>query len=162
MVDDTDSVPLRDGGFVRTMKLRCCIAMPLMTSDGPVGMVLCGDVSGTRAWTERDRELAKELTLAGALIIDSARLRQSEHAHVAQLTHQAFHDPLTGVGNRAFFLDQTALAVETALETGGHLAILFLDLDGFKDKRHVGHQAGDLLLQQVSHRLAQASTTPTR
>jgi diguanylate cyclase (GGDEF)-like protein len=166
LVDDADSTAVRSGGFVRTMKLRCYIAMPLMSADGPVGMAMCGDVSGTRAWTDRDRELARELALAGALIIDSARLRQAEHAHVAQLTYRAFHDSLTGLGNRAFFLDQTALAVGTALKTGRHLALLFLDLDGFKGINDtMGHQAGDLLLQQVAHRLTQAVRdvdTPTR
>jgi diguanylate cyclase (GGDEF)-like protein len=157
LVEDADATPVRGGGFVQTMKVRCYIAMPLMSAAGPVGMAMCGDTGRTRVWTEREKELARELALAGALIIDSARLRQSDRAHVTELTYQAFHDPLTGLGNRALFLDRTASAVATAIATGGHPAVLFVDLDGFKAVNDsLGHEAGDLLLQEVSRRLAKA------
>ena len=74
-----------------------------------------------------------------------------------QLTHQAFHDPLTGLANRELFRDRVQHAL--ALRTRSHqpLAVLFLDLDGFKAVNDtLGHGVGDLLLKAVSERLQEA------
>jgi diguanylate cyclase (GGDEF)-like protein/PAS domain S-box-containing protein len=72
----------------------------------------------------------------------------------AQLTHQAFHDPLTGLPNRALFMDRVDHAVARATRHGGSLAVLFLDLDRFKavNDGH-GHTVGDALLNAVADRL---------
>jgi diguanylate cyclase (GGDEF)-like protein/PAS domain S-box-containing protein len=72
----------------------------------------------------------------------------------AQLEHQAFHDPLTGLPNRALFLNRLEQALRRRARDDGHVALLYLDLDGFKainDTR--GHDAGDELLQAVGYRL---------
>ena len=68
----------------------------------------------------------------------------------AQLSYQAFHDPLTGLANRRGFMD----AVATALATGAPTAALFLDLDDFKNVNdNLGHDAGDAVLAAVGHRI---------
>lgn len=72
----------------------------------------------------------------------------------AELEHQAFHDPLTGLPNRALFLNRLEQALRRRARDDGHVALLYLDLDGFKainDTR--GHDAGDELLQAVGYRL---------
>jgi diguanylate cyclase (GGDEF)-like protein/PAS domain S-box-containing protein len=71
----------------------------------------------------------------------------------AQLLHQAFHDSLTGLANRALFRDRLERALECDCD-GGDVTIMFLDLDGFKEVNDtLGHSAGDELLVLVSSRL---------
>jgi diguanylate cyclase (GGDEF)-like protein len=76
-----------------------------------------------------------------------------------QLTHRAFHDPLTGLPNRALFLDRLVHALARAkrqAERGesGAVAVLYIDLDEFKRfNDSLGHHAGDRLLVGVSKRV---------
>ena len=64
------------------------------------------------------------------------------------------HDSLTGLPNQALFLDRLGLALARARRLDSCLAVLFLDLDGFKDVNdRFGHAAGDRLLVEVTARL---------
>jgi len=82
---------------------------------------------------------------------EQARTAQREAAHAAT------HDPLTGLPNRALLYDRLEHAVATAHRGGTPLALLFLDLDGFKDVNDThGHSCGDKLLVQVASRLSGA------
>ena len=65
-----------------------------------------------------------------------------------RLSHQAFHDSLTGLGNRARFQDRLRHAVERTARTHGRIAVLFIDLDKLKAVNDsFGHRVGDALLQ---------------
>ena len=71
-----------------------------------------------------------------------------------QLRHQAFHDALTGLANRALFEDRLHHALAGSLRTRRALAVLFLDVDDFKTiNDSVGHRAGDVLLNGVAARI---------
>jgi len=71
-----------------------------------------------------------------------------------ELAHQAFHDSLTGLVNRAVFRDRADHAIARAARLHQRPAILLLDLDGFKTVNDgLGHDAGDELLVAVGHRL---------
>jgi diguanylate cyclase (GGDEF)-like protein len=154
LVADSAAASVLAGGFVHTMGLKSYIAIPMMSAQGCVGMILCGDATKTREWTSRDRILAEQLSVEGALIVDSAGMRQAAQAHVAELSHQAFHDSLTGLPNRSYLLERAEQAVEHAASTGGRVALMLLDLNGFKEVNDTaGHAAGDVLLQQVAKRL---------
>jgi diguanylate cyclase (GGDEF)-like protein/PAS domain S-box-containing protein len=74
--------------------------------------------------------------------------------HEDQLEHQATHDALTGLANRKLFDELLVRAVFRAERSRRALAVLYLDLDGFKDVNDVfGHQAGDRVLTETSRRL---------
>jgi diguanylate cyclase (GGDEF)-like protein/PAS domain S-box-containing protein len=80
----------------------------------------------------------------------SERIRLEE-----QLTRQAFHDGLTGMPNRALFRDRLEQAIARSERSLGVLAVLLVDLDGFKQVNDsLGHDAGDQLLQEVAERFA--------
>ncbi len=83
-----------------------------------------------------------------------------------ELTHQAFHDPLTGLANRALFLDRVSHALTLARRQGRPVSVLYLDLDDFKKVNDsLGHGEGDRLLAITAERLhtsARASDTVAR
>ena len=84
---------------------------------------------------------------------DNQRLARTLTEREAQLRYQAFHDPLTGLANRALFIDRATHALELHRRDQRPLAICFIDLDRFKsvnDQR--GHSAGDALLREVADR----------
>jgi diguanylate cyclase (GGDEF)-like protein/PAS domain S-box-containing protein len=74
-----------------------------------------------------------------------------------QLTHQAFHDPVTHLANRALFNERVRHAIARARREHLGLAVIFLDLDDFKTVNDsLGHAAGDGVLLEVAQRLSTA------
>lgn len=95
--------------------------------------------------------------LAFALVRNMTRSRAMALALVAsktaELRHQAMHDSLTDLPNRALILDRAEHALARARRDGTPVALLYVDLDGFKDVNDAnGHGVGDCLLQAVAER----------
>lgn len=77
--------------------------------------------------------------------------RKRSESRIARL---AYYDGLTGLPNRQYFLERLEQEVQRAAQRQGKFAVLFMDLDGFKNVNDtLGHAAGDLLLQQAAARL---------
>lgn len=75
----------------------------------------------------------------------------------ARLSHDAMHDALTGLPNRSLFHDRLEHALASARRHGRQAAVLYLDLDGFKEINDIhGHAVGDVLLQEAARRMKQA------
>jgi diguanylate cyclase len=97
--------------------------------------------------------------LAGFALIMSRQLLTLMHNSTLteQLQFQAFHDPLTGLGNRALFTDRLEDVLAARTRAGGSPTVLYLDLDDFKlINDTLGHDAGDRLLCAVADRLRAA------
>lgn len=91
-------------------------------------------------------------TLERVLIsfIDITERKQAEQ----RINFLAYHDRLTGLPNRALFFDRLSQAMSQARRNKQHVALLFLDLDGFKPINDTyGHEAGDAVLMMVAQRL---------
>jgi diguanylate cyclase (GGDEF)-like protein/PAS domain S-box-containing protein len=96
----------------------------------------------------RDKH-GKALRMAGTGANISDRKMADE-----RLSHQASHDSLTGLPNRSLFFDRLAQAMARSRRTRTSMAVLYLDIDKFKQiNDNFGHDSGDLLLQQFSGRL---------
>jgi diguanylate cyclase (GGDEF)-like protein/PAS domain S-box-containing protein len=106
------------------------------------------------------RSPARDATGKTLYYVISERDVTEEHALTAQLSHQALHDPLTGLANRALFEDRLARAYARVTRHHSIGAVLLLDLDDFKGVNDVhGHLIGDQLLVAVARRFEQALRT---
>ena len=89
-------------------------------------------------------------------IVLNARDVSERKAFENQLAHQAFHDPVTNLPNRALFSDRLQHALTRSQRTDAIVAVMFIDLDDFKTVNDsLGHPAGDTVLQEVARRLTE-------
>ena len=105
-----------------------------------------------RAYAVRDD--AGRVLWEHGILFDVTELKEAE----ARIAHMAFHDALTGLANRALFEESLALAIGRAQRAELWVAVLFLDIDNFKQVNDtMGHHAGDELLRQFADRLREST-----
>lgn len=107
--------------------------------------------------TSTERREGGELVGYQGIIRDVTERKRFER----QLQHRAMHDPLTELPNRALFWDRLEQALSRLRRRGGGIAVLFVDLDGFKKiNDSLGHAAGDRVLVEVADRVRSALREP--
>lgn len=146
---ETSSAPLRR--LLEGTGTTDVVAVPLLAGSTFLGVATAGWRHG-EAPTQLDGDVLARLRGVG----DQATSALQKARLLETVSHQATHDSLTGLPNRALFLERLDAAVPAARE-GAHLGVLFCDLDGFKQVNDtLGHAAGDELLRQVAARLSGA------
>ena len=144
-----------DGGVaeVRNAGFRTTVATPVWSGSELVGVLIAGTFA-KRPILSYERECLELLAAqVGAALVNAHRYTERA-AFEAELQHQAFHDSLTGLPNRALFIDRLNHSFRRTARDGSAIAVLFLDLDRFKTiNDSLGHDVGDLLLQDVAVRL---------
>jgi diguanylate cyclase (GGDEF)-like protein/PAS domain S-box-containing protein len=131
----------------------------VLTGRGPRDGVDLTAVSGDDLLLQVEctcRDLRADKAVNGLVITirDVTERRRLEN----DLAHQAFHDTLTGLANRALFQNRLEQAAAVAGKARGSVAVLFVDLDDFKEVNDtLGHAAGDQLLVGVGKRISEVA-----
>lgn len=129
-----------------TDQLGSAIIAPLLEGGKPFGTIAVLNHENDRTFHNLDRELV-------STIANQSSLALAQHALLRKINHQAHHDALTGLPNR-ILLDQRLREALASIEDNKHIAVIFIDLDGFKHVNDtLGHHVGDELLIYVSRRL---------
>jgi diguanylate cyclase (GGDEF)-like protein/PAS domain S-box-containing protein len=118
--------------------------------------------NGRKAWVSKSKLplIGGDGTTYGVLgaYLDITRIKESESklkSHRDALQFQANHDVLTNLPNRMLFQDRLELAINNARRTGKKVAVLFIDLDKFKQINDtLGHAVGDEVIREVASRLS--------
>src|SRR5919202_418834 len=131
---------------------RDAVAVPLRGGAGVLGALVVTDRLGeVRTFESNDVLLLETVANHASVALQNGEL-------ISQLRHEAMHDALTGLPNRAFLQRRLGALLDDVTDgrtTGA--AIMILDLDGFKEVNDtLGHQQGDLLLVEVGERLRTA------
>jgi diguanylate cyclase (GGDEF)-like protein len=147
--DDSDVDPRVDREACRRVGLRSIVVVPLIHEGDAVGAltVFSPEVA---AFDDGD---ARVLALMSELI--AAAMFHATRFGVDELFRQATTDQLTGLANRALFMDRLRHAIASSFRTQRRLAVLMLDMEGLKPINDTfGHRAGDAAIAEMARRIA--------
>lgn len=147
LTPDQSDLPLEFESLVSGQHSPCWLGVPLNSQNGTIGALIVKSKPGDERYTEQDKELLQYVCAQVATAIERKQLH-------TRLQHMAQYDQLTQLPNRELLRDRLKLALASALEERGRMALLYVDLDRFKQVNDThGHAVGDMLLQTVANRL---------
>lgn len=136
----------QEDSLLQRFGLQNAFFYPVQAGEKLLGFLGWGSRTGQTTGVFQ-RELGK--TLASVLADTLLRLAREQELH-----RLALHDPLTGLPNRRLFEEHLEKAIRFAKRSGNFLAVVFLDLDNFKEiNDRQGHEVGDMVLREVAQRL---------
>ncbi len=140
-------------GAMKERGLREALIAPLQREEPAAGYLLVADRAYQHeGFKPSDLRFFETLAANAGVALRSSELLEQLRREVAVRQHQAYHDTLTGLPNRAMFTERLAEALSAGRP--GKVAVMFIDLDGFKEVNDtLGHVTGDAILREVAHRL---------
>ncbi len=148
--DPRDSPQIHD--MRRRWNLGSTICVPLVNDGGSWGVLITHRHSSQPNFSENEINLVK-------IIGNQSSTAIHRHELAKQIQHQAYHDDLTGLPNRRRFKKLLARSLDAAKKTEDSVALVFIDLDGFKTiNDSLGHAVGDKLLCIVAQRFSNCIT----
>jgi diguanylate cyclase (GGDEF)-like protein len=131
------------------------VPIVVMTGDNEESLALAAVREGAQDFLVKGRVDTWKLTRTLRYALERHRLVMELEEARARESHRATHDALTGLPNRALFDDRLRHAVARSARQKCHLAVVYMDLDGFKPVNdRLGHAAGDDVLIGIARRLA--------
>ncbi|MEX2517138.1 MAG: diguanylate cyclase [Gammaproteobacteria bacterium] len=123
------------------------LGVPLSMNNTTLGALIMQHSSQAMSYSDKDKEFLQFVSTQIATAVERKKLQ-------TQMRYMALHDVLTGLPNRVLFQDRLRLALARARRETALLAVLYLDLDKFKQVNDdFGHAVGDALLQESAQRL---------
>lgn len=123
------------------------MGIPLIARDSMLGALVVESKSNTTRYRDADCELLQFVATQVATVVERKKAEE-------ELRFMAHHDSLTGLTNRSLFSDRLESALRSASRNQSGVALLYLDLNGFKRINDTwGHEAGDEVLREVARRL---------
>lgn len=136
--------------FLLTTRLQKQVYGPIVQLGSVATRITQDNNYSIRAKTDNEDELGNTVKAFNSML---NKIEEDKE----ELTRLAFYDPLTGLPNRRMFKDRLEMAIENARRGSDRMALIFLDLDKFKQINDtMGHDIGDLLLKAVAKRLEAA------
>lgn len=150
--DDSETDPRVDREACRAVGLRSMIVMPLRFRDNNVGVLKAMSARPGHFSTREEQLIGLLAEVIGAAMFHATQL------DVSELFHKATHDHLTGLANRALFMDRLRNLITPVERRTGYSAVLILDMDGLKGINDTyGHRAGDAVLREFGQRIQGAA-----